>query len=62
MVSISIVTLGHLHLSIVFASKARSLPLEFSFTHVGSTLVRKFQTRVKVTNTLAYYNWTVDIL
>jgi len=55
MVSISIVTLDHLHLSIVFASKARSLPLELSFTHVGSTLVRKYKTRAKEINTLAYY-------
>jgi hypothetical protein len=48
------ITLSHLHLSPIFAGKARSLLLECShikgYTWVGSCLVSKYWTRVKVTN------------
>ncbi len=45
--------------SLIFAGKARSLPLEWNpvkgSTLVGSSRVTKYWTRVEVANTLAYY-------
>ena len=57
----------HFHLSLIFAGKARSLPLEWGFCkvfHSGSLLVLPTNIRlglqsIKVANTLAYYDTAI---
>ncbi len=50
----------HIHFSLIFAGKVRSLPLEWSFgsggLHVLPTKIRLGWKSVQVANTLAYYD------